>query len=132
MKQRSIILFVVVFVLFGLLVSACSGGSKSTASSSGSGSTGDAAAGKTVFDSTCAGCHGLDAKGKPDRGVDLTTSAFVKSTSDADLVTFISTGRPTSDPASKTGRTMPAKGGDPSLTDKDLADIVAYLRTLQK
>lgn len=33
--------------------------------------------------------------------------------------------------ANTTGVAMPPKCGNPSLTDQDLADVVAYLRTLQ-
>ncbi len=126
MKARSLYLALSAVVLVSLLLSACSGGSKATPTSS----IGDAAAGKTLFESTCAGCHGADAKGMPDRGVDLTTSTFVKNTSPSDLVAFITTGRPSSDPNSLTKRTMPAKGGNPDLTTQDLTNIVAYLKTL--
>ena len=36
------------------------------------------------------------------------------------------------DPLNTTGVGMPSKGGNPALTDEDLYDIVAYIRTLQK
>ena len=36
------------------------------------------------------------------------------------------------DPANTTGVAMPPKGGNPALKEADLADIVAYLRTLEK
>jgi disulfide bond formation protein DsbB len=93
---------------------------------------GDATHGKTVYDSTCVACHGPDAKGLPNLGKDLTTSEFVASQSDADLVNFIKTGRPIGDPLNTTGVEMPARGGNPALTDQDMADVVAYLRTLQQ
>jgi disulfide bond formation protein DsbB len=41
-------------------------------------------------------------------------------------------GRPASDPANTTKVDMPPKGGNPALTDQDLADIVTYVRSLQK
>ncbi len=92
---------------------------------------GDATAGATKYVSTCVSCHGPDAKGLPALGKDLTTSEFLKTTSDLDLVAFVTKGRPTSDPASTTGVDMPPKGGNPALTEQDLKDIVSYLRTLQ-
>ncbi|WP_448601203.1 hypothetical protein [Thermoflexus hugenholtzii] len=42
---------------------------------------------------------------------------------------FIKKGRPATDPANTTGVDMPPKGGNPALTDQDLADIIAFLRT---
>jgi len=47
------------------------------------------------------------------------------------LILFIAVGRSTTDPDNVTGIAMPPKGGNSSLTDQDLADIVDYLRTLQ-
>jgi disulfide bond formation protein DsbB len=62
----------------------------------------------------------------------MTTSAFVKSQTDAQLVAFIKQGRPANDPANTTRVEMPPRGGIPTLTDAQLADIVAFLRTLQR
>jgi mono/diheme cytochrome c family protein len=92
---------------------------------------GDATAGKVVFDKTCVTCHGADGKGRAGLGKDLVTSEFVKSKSDAELVAFIAAGRPASDPANTTGVDMPANGGNSSLTEQDLANVVAYVRTLK-
>ena len=92
---------------------------------------GDAANGATKYASTCVSCHGPDAKGLPNLGKDLTNSEFMKSTADLDLVTFISTGRPVSDPANTTGVDMPPKGGNPALSEQDIKDIISYLRSLQ-
>jgi disulfide bond formation protein DsbB len=93
---------------------------------------GDAVVGETLFQNTCAACHGSDAKGLPGLGKDLTTSEFVKGLSDAELVAFITEGRPVDDPANTRGVAMPPKGGNPALTDEDLFDIVAYIRTLEE
>jgi disulfide bond formation protein DsbB len=111
-----------------LLLSACGGGS--TAAQTGP--SGDPVAGQTAFQGTCASCHGLDAKGMPSLGKDLTTSQFVKDKTDADLIAFVKQGRPTSDPLNTTGVDMPPKGGNPALSDTDLANIVAYLRSVNK
>jgi disulfide bond formation protein DsbB len=37
-----------------------------------------------------------------------------------------------SDPLNTTGIAMPPKGGNPALTDGQIVDIVAYLRSIQK
>jgi disulfide bond formation protein DsbB len=117
-------------IALALSLVACGGGAQQPTSAPAP--AGDAAHGKTVYDTTCVACHGPDAKGLPNLGKDLTTSEFVASQSDADLVNFIKTGRPIGDPLNTTGVEMPARGGNPALTDQDLADVVAYLRTLQQ
>ena len=93
---------------------------------------GDATRGKSQFDATCAACHGPDAKGLPSLGKDLTASAFARSLSDQALVEFIKKGRPASDPANTTKVDMSPRGDNPALTEQDLADIVAYVRTLHR
>jgi disulfide bond formation protein DsbB len=126
-----------VFALIALAVTACGGGA-ANAPASGTGGqaapkvAGDAAKGKTKFDGTCSACHGPDAKGLTGLGKDLTGSTFAKGLSDADLIAFLKKGRPASDPANTTKVDMPPKGGNPALTDQDLADIVTYVRSVQK
>ncbi len=88
--------------------------------------------GKMYFDQTCAACHGMDAKGLPKLGRDLTTSNFVKEKSNEELLTFIEKGRAISDPLNTTGVAMPPKGGNTALTDQQILDIIAYIRTLHK
>ena len=92
---------------------------------------GDSSSGAELFASACAACHGPDAKGIANLGKDLTTSEFAASLSDAELIAFIKEGRPSGDPLNTTGVEMPPKGGNPAITDAQLADIVAYVRTLQ-
>ena len=111
-----------------LSLAACGGGGGAATS----GPSGDAAKGAQQFATTCAACHGPDAKGLPNLGKDLTTSTFVKGLSDAELVDFLKKGRDPSDPLNTTGVAMPPRGGNPALTDADLLDIVAYVRTLNK
>ena len=134
MKSR---LFAVlaVLVVCGLALTACGGSAAAPVSPTqpaAAAPSGDAAAGKTKFEGTCSTCHGMDAKGLPNLGKDLTTSTFAKGLSDQDLVAFLLKGRPSSDPANTTGIDMPPKGGNPALSEKDLYDIVAYVRTLEK
>lgn len=146
------LLTVVVLLLAGMAVlSACgatlpppkAGVTRSQPGSSGSGPKvssaaqqfanlkGDAARGKTKFTGTCSSCHGENAKGMPGLGKDLTTSAFVKSQSNPDLVLFVTKGRPASDKANTTGVDMPPRGGNPALSNQDLADIVSFIRTIE-
>lgn len=126
MKTRTLIPTFLALLILAALTAAC-GSPAATATP-----IGDAVAGKAGYDSTCISCHGPDAKGLPNLGKDLTTSEFLHTTSDLDLVAFILQGRPTSDPANTTGVDMPPKGGNPALTEQDIKDIVAYLRTLQQ
>lgn len=93
---------------------------------------GDPARGQTLFMDNCIACHAPGAEGFPGQGKNLVTSQFVAGASDSDLVTFIKTGREVGDPLNTTGVAMPPKGGNPSLDDQALFDIVAYLRTLRK
>ena len=124
-------------VVAAMLLAACGGQSSgqptlSTEAQKFASLKGDTAAGKTKFASTCAACHGPDAKGLPGLGKDLTTSTFAKGLPDAELILFITKGRDPSDPLNTTGVQMPPRGGNPAFTDQDLADIVAYVRTLEK
>ncbi len=91
---------------------------------------GNAAAGKTEFEQTCSACHGAEGKGLPHLGKDLTTSAFVKSQSDDQLLNFIKHGRAPGEPGNTTGVAMPPKGGNPALSDDQIKDIIAHLRTI--
>lgn len=124
----------------GLAMSGCASDSDSADGGSTDDSTettaagggGGAASGEAIFAKSCSSCHGKDAKGLPNLGKDLTASEFAKGMSDAELVAFIKKGRDASDPANTTGVAMPPKGGNPALSDDDLAGVVAYLRTLEK
>jgi disulfide bond formation protein DsbB len=95
------------------------------------GGSGDAAAGASVFEGTCATCHGADASGIDGLGKDLANNEWIRTHDDDQLVAFLKTGRLSSDPLNTTGVDMPPRGGNPTLTDDDLDDVVAYLRTLQ-
>lgn len=131
MHRRTIELAaLLLLVVLGL--AACGGSGTPAAAKPPGGAGGDIAKGKELFAGTCAACHGPDARGLPNLGKDLTTSTFVKDQNDQQLVEFIKKGRQPGEPGNTTGVAMPPKGGNPALTDKDLADIVAYIRTLQK
>ena len=127
MLKRGIFRVTLLAAVLALALSACGGGAASTPTPAG-----DAAHGQELFTGTCSSCHGPDAKGLPGLGKDLTTSEFVKGKTDVELVEFFKTGRPSSDPLNTTGIDMPPRGGNPVLSDDDLVDIVAFVRTVNK
>ena len=86
---------------------------------------------RPILASKCFTCHGPDAEGIEGLGKDLNNNEFVQSLTDPELIAFLEVGRPASDPANEAGVDMPPKGGNPALSDQDLQDIVAFLRTLQ-
>ncbi|MHA2620188.1 MAG: c-type cytochrome [bacterium JZ-2024 1] len=88
--------------------------------------------GKALFQRNCAACHASDGRGIQGLGSNLTTSAFVRSRSDTELLEFIKQGRPANDPQNRTGIAMPPRGGNPSLTDEELREIVAFLRSISR
>ena len=93
---------------------------------------GDPAHGKELFVISCSACHGSKGEGVKGLGKDMTTSKFIAGLADAALLAFVKKGRPTSDPLSTTGVIMPPKGGNPALTDEQLTDIIAYIRSIHK
>ncbi len=86
------------------------------------------AQGHEIFIATCSACHGVDGLGVVGLGKDLIHSEFVHEQTDADLLTFIKTGRPIWDAANTTGIDMPPKGGNPALTDDQLLLIITFIR----
>src|SRR5262249_50277565 len=85
---------------------------------------GDAAAGKEVFAKKCTSCHGAAGEGKDAIAKMLKVemrplgSKEVQAKSDAELMKDIKDGN---------GKMKPV-----ALSDKELQDVVAYLRTLKK
>ncbi|MFN3981643.1 MAG: c-type cytochrome [Caldilinea sp.] len=86
--------------------------------------------GQTAYLRYCAVCHAPDAQGRPGLGKNLVTSRFVAEQSDADLIAFIRVGRPADDPLNTTGIAMLPYGGQPTLSDADLTNLVAYMRSV--
>lgn len=85
----------------------------------------DAVKGALIFKSTCATCHGADAKGMPNNGPDLTASAFVKDNDEAALRQYVIEGREVPG-----GVPMPPRGGftEEMLPDGDITKVIAYLK----
>ncbi|MCC7409763.1 MAG: c-type cytochrome, partial [Phycisphaeraceae bacterium] len=88
----------------------------------------DPEAGAAAFARTCASCHGSKGQGVAGVAPALKPSDFVHQSSVSQLTALITLGRQPNDPASKTGRMMPARGGNPFLSDADIANIVDFLR----
>ena len=93
---------------------------------------GDPAKGQELFVPTCGACHGPEGKGVQGLGKDMTTSTFIAEKTDADLLAFVKVGRAPDDPLNTTGVLMPPKGGNPALTDAQLMDIIAFIRTIHQ
>jgi disulfide bond formation protein DsbB len=89
-------------------------------------------AGQEKFVGTCSACHGPAGEGVQGLGKDMTTSEFIAGKTDKEMLEFIKRGCDPSDPLNTTGIAMPPKGGNPALTDKNLQDIIAYIRTIHK
>ena len=107
----------------------------------GSGSGGDTepasspekiAEGEALFQQTCFACHGSDGKGLPNLGKGLTTSEFVQSLTDAELLAYVLEGRAADDPPNTTGVAMPPKGGFSFLTEDNISSIIAFVRSIQE
>jgi putative heme-binding domain-containing protein len=81
--------------------------------------SGNATAGGRTFSANCAACHGGDGRGG-ERAPNIVTARDVVSLSDADLSRMVRNG--------VTGAGMPPFA---YLGDSGIADVVAYLRTLQ-
>jgi disulfide bond formation protein DsbB len=89
------------------------------------------AAGQAQYLQSCATCHGANGQGMPHQGPSLLDSTFVSGTADAELADFLKRGRLPTEPGSVMRLYMPPRGGNPSLSDDDLSDIVKHMRRLR-
>jgi mono/diheme cytochrome c family protein len=131
MLQKKIFL-ITVGLLLTLLLAACGGDTGATQPEPAAAPAGDVAQGQQLYLQSCSACHGADGAGVPGLGKAMTESVFTQSLSDAELLQFIKEGRPASHPDSTTGIDMPPKGGNPALTDGQLMDIIAYMRSIER
>ncbi len=92
---------------------------------------GDAAQGKRIYLGTCAACHAPDGSGVKGQGQNLRDSVYLKDKTDAQALTFVKSGRQPFDPESKLHLAMPARGGNPALSDASILDAIAYVREFQ-
>jgi cytochrome c oxidase subunit 3 len=95
------------------------------------GAGGDVAKGRELWMATCRSCHGAAGGGILRQGKDIRGSEFIAGRTDQELLAFIKVGRMPFDPENTTGIQMPPRGGKPLLTDNDLLDIIAYVRTFE-
>ncbi len=87
--------------------------------------------GQQLAGQSCSSCHGQNYEGAKSLGPALTDNHFIQDHTDDELIEFIKEGRARDAQDNETGIAMPPYGGNPRLTDDDLADIVLFLRTLQ-
>jgi len=80
--------------------------------------------GDAIFQATCLACHGPDGKGLLPGMPDFTKKGGVLSLPDDVLLKRIAEGFQT--PGSPVA--MPPRGGNPSLTDEQLRQVLAYLK----
>ncbi|NIO42912.1 MAG: c-type cytochrome [Burkholderiales bacterium] len=85
----------------------------------------DVAKGKSLYSTTCVACHGNDGKGTIPGVSDFTKLDGPLTKTDDELAESIIKGLATPGAA----LTMPAKGGNPSLTDAEVLSLVAYIRS---
>ncbi len=128
----------VLVAVMAMVIAACgeSTGSEDTAATTVETSapqatgSGDAINGEALYNAGCVACHGPNGEGIEGLGKPWVGSEFINGSSDDELVAFLQVGRPSDDPLNTTGIAMLPRGGNPSLTDADLADLVAYMRVL--
>lgn len=125
---RKLNLALVLVLVLSLSLTACGGGEEPAAEPAQS--SGDPKKGLSQF-WNCAGCHGTNGEGVEGWGKALAGSEFIQNSTDDELLALLKKGRPIDDPENTTGLDMPPKGGNAALSDDDLLDIIAFMRTLQ-
>lgn len=80
--------------------------------------------GKTVYGKSCVTCHGANGKGALPGVPDMTAKGGMLSLSDAVLLRRMTEGFQS--PGSP--MPMPPRGGNPALTDEQLAQALAYMK----
>lgn len=86
--------------------------------------SGPVLSGKEIYNKTCIACHGADGTGALPGVPDLTKPDGVLVKSDSDLLENISNGFQS--PGSS--MSMPAKGGNPNLTEANIKAVLEFLR----
>lgn len=87
-----------------------------------------AMSGKALFASTCVACHGADGKGTIPGVPDLTASGGRLAQPDSVLQMHVLNGFQTPGSA----MAMPPKGGNPNLSEGDVAKLVDYMKSTFK
>ena len=92
---------------------------------------GDPDIGKQVFGKTCITCHGPMGGGMPNLAPSLVGSEFINRSGESAVAGVIRLGRGLDDPNNKSKKVMPARGGNPFLSDADISHLVAFVRQIQ-
>ena len=85
---------------------------------------GNATSGQNIYQETCVFCHGENGKGEIPGVPDLSKSSGPLKKSDVELFDSIANGFQSPGSAMP----MPARGGNPDLTDAEIHDVLAYIR----
>lgn len=86
--------------------------------------------GEIAYGIFCVACHGPGATGIENLGLNLTDSAYIGNVNDEELLAFVIEGRTASHPDNISGVAMPPRGGYPNLSDDQIKQIIAYLRSI--
>jgi mono/diheme cytochrome c family protein len=129
--KRRLVLVVILTMIFG----ACGGSDGDTAGDTDATEapvavSGDVAHGIEIYNGTCVACHGPEGIGVEGLGKPWVGSEFINARTDDEMLAFLIEGRASDHPENTTGIAMMPRGGNASLTDADLLDLIAYMRTL--
>lgn len=119
----------VLSVAMALIAVGCGSDSTEVTTTAAAGSP--VAHGQQLAGESCSACHGQNFEGVKGLGPALTDNGYIQDHTDDELIGFIKEGRTKDAQDNETGLAMPPYGGNPRLTDDDLADIVLFLRRLQ-
>ena len=124
----------VLLIALVMALSACGGGgedgSDDTGATESTLAAGNSDNGVAIYAGTCMVCHGQAGEGVEGLGKPWVGSEFINARTDAEMLAFLIEGRPSDHPENTTGIAMMPRGGNPNLTDADLMDLIAYMRTL--
>ena len=119
----------VVAAAVALVLAACGGASTpSTTYGPVEVRPGDPVNGARVYTGVCSACHSRDLTGVQGLGAALAPNDLIAESTEVEIVELLIEGRPAEHPDNSTGIDMPPRGGNPALTDQDLADVAAYLK----
>lgn len=107
-------------VFFGLLISVLGAGT----ALAGHAVVKDPAAAGAAYNETCVACHGPDGRGAIPGMPDFTKPDGPLSKPDEVLLKHMTEGFA----SGKAPISMPARGGNPGLSDAELADLLGYIR----
>jgi len=128
-RTPPVIAVLVVVAAMALVVAGCGSDSVDVTTTAAAGTP--VAHGQQLAGQSCSSCHGQNFEGVKNLGPALADNHYIQDHTDDEIIDFIKEGRPRDAQDNETGIAMPPYGGNPRLTDDDLADIVLFLRTLQ-